>query len=292
VEQRNDVDALFREVTQALDAAGAKHVHVVDRIRWLASDRDAKEAAREKEARIANEATGVARERGQSLIAIEHALLDAGAPAGLSNIEKVVRLKKERDDAVAEREQLRRMHAGVSADLDRARREHEEALGEAAGRELKLTEERDEVSAALAEAGAPAVTDAAQNTITLVGRVHWLAALRTQAVEAAARAVIDVASLKEQLRASSRAVDRLTAEVKRLESAGSGVRFALTSEPRAAVLRADIVVDAKNGTIVKNRLGPRTATRPARPIPGTKKPSRTKTRARPGKRTTFADAKR
>lgn len=44
---------------------------------------------------------------------------------------------------IAERDQLRKMHDGVSADLDRERREHQEAMAEAAARELKLTEERD-----------------------------------------------------------------------------------------------------------------------------------------------------
>lgn len=47
VEQRNDVDSLFREVTKALDDTHTQHTHVVDRIRWLAADRDAKEAALE-----------------------------------------------------------------------------------------------------------------------------------------------------------------------------------------------------------------------------------------------------
>ncbi len=57
--------------------------------------------------------------------------------------EEATRAYQQRNEAAAERDQLRRMHDGVSADLDRERREHQETMAEAAARELKLTEERD-----------------------------------------------------------------------------------------------------------------------------------------------------
>lgn len=111
-----------------------------------------------------------------------------------------------------ELEQLRKMYDGVSADLDRERREHQEAMAEAAARELKLTEERDnarshrasfmnqcdaairdasffkseaekavadlaEVSAVLDKAGVPRSVDSMGNMITPAGRVAVLLAL-------------------------------------------------------------------------------------------------------------------
>lgn len=68
-----------------------------------------------------------------------------GQPYNMAS--RVLWLIGDRNKSTAERDQLRRMHDGVSADLDRERREHQEAMAEAAARELKLTEERDELSA-------------------------------------------------------------------------------------------------------------------------------------------------
>jgi predicted nucleic acid-binding Zn-ribbon protein len=118
----------LRDVDDALRAAGVPRageadleLSAADRIRWLADQRDDKELAREREAKETNRWAGEAR------------TLSLAATQALA----------ERDEAIAERDQLRRMHDSVSADLDRERREHQEAMGEAAARELKLTEEHD-----------------------------------------------------------------------------------------------------------------------------------------------------
>ena len=63
------------------------------------------------------------------------------ARAGIDT--SVARVESGVSQLISERDQLRRMHDGVSVDLDRERREKQEALGEAAARELKLIEERD-----------------------------------------------------------------------------------------------------------------------------------------------------
>ncbi len=104
-------------------------------IREAANEIASKELARERAQREANEASGIARERGKKLIAVEGTLRNAGVPMD----------DRTHDEGVAwlvtKCEQLCRMHDGVSADLDRERREHQEAMAEAAARELKLTEE-------------------------------------------------------------------------------------------------------------------------------------------------------
>ena len=59
--------------------------------------------------------------------------IDTSVPAVESSVIQLIH----------EQAQLRRMHDGVSVDLDRERREKQDALGEAAARELKLIEARD-----------------------------------------------------------------------------------------------------------------------------------------------------
>jgi len=82
-----------------------------------------------------------------------------------------------------------------------------------------------------------------------------LAEQRDKAAATTLSAADDAGQLATENLRLERLVRQLTAKVKRLESAGSGARFALTSEPHRAQLRADIVVDAKSGRVLKNRFG-------------------------------------
>lgn len=120
---------------------------------------------------------------------------------------------------LVERDQLRRMHDGVSADLDRERREHQEAMAEAAARELKLTEERDELSERYNRAA-----DDLQAAV--------------EQAEHDAHKLLDADELAMENLRLERLVKQLTSKVKRREDDIKRYRAELAKKSKAAAKRS------------------------------------------------------
>jgi len=147
-------------------------------------------------------------------------LASAGIDTSVPTVENGV------TQLIDERAQLRRMHDGVSIDLDRERREKQEALNEAATRELKLIEERD---AAIRDArffksearncGAE-IRELTEQYGGLSDRYKHAIAERDSAAAEAAHAE----GWRLQCSTSERTIQRLTTKIKSLESQGSNGR--------------------------------------------------------------------
>ncbi len=133
--------------------------------------------------------------------------------------DEATRAYQQRNEAAAERDQLRKMHDGVSADLDRERREHQEAMAEAATRELKLTEERDELSERYNR-----VADDLQAAL--------------EQAEHDAHKLTDADELTIENLRLERLVKRLTSKVKRREDDIKRYRAELAKKPKAAAKRS------------------------------------------------------
>lgn len=188
--RRVDLIRAIRDVERALVEAGVPHddppgesghpVDLAGRVRWLGRMRDVKETDREREAREAHRWAGEAREARRVLDELTRALGHIGAP-GASLVRRAAFLRDQLADARQQRAAVdralvdagqpmdellteqgvarlhrelvatRRQRDGAADDLHRERCAHQEAAGEAAARELRLTEERDAARARVAE---------------------------------------------------------------------------------------------------------------------------------------------
>ena len=149
---------------------------------------------------------------------IMETLARAGIDTSVSTVEDGV------SQLIGEREQLRRMHDGVSIDLDHERCKGQDALGEAAARELKLIEERDAAiqnakffRSEAKDCGAE-IRELTKQRKDLSERYKHAIAQRDKAATDAGHAE----GWRLQCNTSERTIERLTAKIKRLESQGGG----------------------------------------------------------------------
>lgn len=145
-------------------------------------------------------------------------MVSAGIDTSVPTIESGVA------QLIGERAQLRRMHDGVSADLDRERREKQEALDEAAARELKLIEERDAANRDVrffqreARDCGVKIRQLTEQHAALSERYRHAITERDRAAAEAAHAE----GWRLQCSTNERTIQRLTAKIKSLESQGVG----------------------------------------------------------------------
>lgn len=254
---------------EALDAAGIPRAGEIigleldlpERIQRLARDRDGKELAREKEAREANRWSGEARQLRSDIDQACAALKATGAPMdelmvyqgatwlGRELLATQDRANNAESNLSTLHVQLRQMFGAESV---------AEALADAAALKEKceeLSKDRLFLATKRREAEEALAHFVSQRDAEVDQLRAGFMKQRDEAIAMAQGAADNAGALATENLRLERLVKQLTSKVKRLESAGSGARFALTSEPRAAILKADIVVDAKSGKVVKNRLG-------------------------------------
>ena len=254
---------------EALDAAGIPRagetlgleLDLPERIQRLARERDDKEAARANEARSAEKYAEEARGRRAEAARIDAVLRAGGAPMDeLTTEQGATWLGREllatQDRANNAESNLSTLHVQLRQTL--GAESVAEALDEI--HELKskcdeLSTDRVFLSTKRREAEEALAHFVSQRDAEVDQLRTGFMKQRDEALAKARAAAEDAGALASENLRLERLVKQLTTKVKRLESAGSGARFALTSEPRAAILKADIVVDAKSGKVVKNRLG-------------------------------------
>lgn len=260
-------------ITEALDAAGAPRTDTerdgfginlelgfVARIRWLVEQLDAKEREREKEAREASKRAGEARQLRSDIEQTSSALAAHGVPMddlmvyqGATWLGRELTAQHQRaDENAAAIGDLERKLIEVLGQRDAFMRQRDEALSKAEDLSKRYNRATDELQA-----------HAEERDKVLKEHVEHAEGWRLQCGT------------------NERTIARLITKIKRLKSAGSDVRFALTSEPLEALLKADIVVDAKSGKVVKNRLG---TAQGAKRVAGSVKPARAKTKTKTRKR--------
>lgn len=229
---------IIREATEALDRVAvprvAEQLALAERIELLAQQRDAQVRELERETAEANRLSELVRQFNEERGTIQRLLADAGCPTNepSQGIVWLAReLSKRTDDLCTETERadtlighLRRMHDGVSVDLDRERHEKQKALDEAVARELKLIEERDAANRDVrffqreARDCGVKIRELTEQHAALSERYRHAIAERNRAVAEAAHAE----GWRLQCSTNERTIQRLTAKIKSLESQGVG----------------------------------------------------------------------
>lgn len=248
---------------EALDTAGIPRtgetlgleIDLPERIQRLTHERD--DLARANEARSAEKYAEEARERRAEAARIDAVLRAAGAPMDELTAEQGAtwlgrellatqdRANNAESNLSTLHVQLRQMFGAESV---------AEALADAAALKEKceeLSKDRLFLTTKRREAEEELAHFVSQRDAEVAGFMKQ----RDEALAKAQVASEDAGALASENLRLERLVKQLTSKVKRLESAGSGARFALASAPRGAILRADIVVDAKSGKVIKNRFG-------------------------------------